>query len=430
MTASAPVAVSPEDPAASFAATKLNTLDELATWTNWKIQQLFALNEFDQCLTLIESVLNESKGQSEFALYIKGKIMKHTGRIDEALELFQAAATLCPSNHLNLKQVARCLFLLGRFEAALTVYEEAEKLGGEQWDIWQNKGLCHWRMRRQPEALECFHSANMIQRHDATYLLMGKLLVEMNELQKAIAVYSEALEFSPDNSHLLTTLGLLYMKTGESFKGFENLGNSLTHDAGNARTILAAGSIIQDHNDTEVALIKYRVAAKKIPASAQLWNNIGMCFYTKQKYVAATSCLKRALYLDPFEWIISYNLAMTHLQTRQFASAYHHFSASINLQPDNAASYMYLAIALSHLGDAENTCNAFAKALELDSGSFLINLNFAVTLLQLGDRPRCAEQYNQFVEKWSRLDETQQSAHPAVKIQRSKLEAALGIRLA
>lgn len=72
MTASAPVAVSPEDPAASFAATKLNTLDELATWTNWKIQQLFALNEFDQCLTLIESVLNESKGQSEFALYIKG----------------------------------------------------------------------------------------------------------------------------------------------------------------------------------------------------------------------------------------------------------------------------------------------------------------------------------------------------------------------
>lgn len=87
---------------------------------------------------------------------------------------------------------------------------------------------------------------------------------------------------------------------------------------------------------------------------------------------------------------------------------------------------MYLAIALSHLGDAENTCNAFAKALELDrfgfrsdavtqsydrrSGSFLINLNFAVTLLQLGDRPRCAEQYNQFVEKWSRLDETQQSA--------------------
>ena len=33
-----------------------------------------------------------------------------------------------------------------------------------------------------------------------------------------------------------------------------------------------------------------------------------MCFFGKQRYVAAIACLKRALYLDPFEWIISYNL--------------------------------------------------------------------------------------------------------------------------
>lgn len=33
-----------------------------------------------------------------------------------------------------------------------------------------------------------------------------------------------------------------------------------------------------------------------------------MCFFGKQRYVAAIACLKKALYLDPFEWIISYNL--------------------------------------------------------------------------------------------------------------------------
>jgi hypothetical protein len=38
-------------------------------------------------------------------------------------------------------------------------------------------------------------------------------------------------------------------------------GNALAYDARDARTILAAGSIIQDHNDNDVALIKYRVAA-------------------------------------------------------------------------------------------------------------------------------------------------------------------------
>lgn len=69
------------------------------------------------------------------------------------------------------------------------------------------------------------------------------------------------------------------------------LGNALTHDPKNAKTILAAGSIIQelellltkyfallwtisrkDHSDMDVALIKYRVAAVHTPNSAQLWN--------------------------------------------------------------------------------------------------------------------------------------------------------------
>lgn len=45
----------------------------------------------------------------------------------------------------------------------------------------------------------------------------------------------------------------------------------------------------------------------------------------KGLYVAALACLKRALYLDPFEWIVAYNLGVVHLNTAQYASAFHHF---------------------------------------------------------------------------------------------------------
>ena len=69
---------------------------------------------------------------------------------------------------------------------------------------------------------------------------------------------------------------------GENYKAFDFLGNSLTHDPTNPKTILAAGSIIQDHSDMDVALVKYRVAALATPNSPQLWNNIGMCFFGKQ----------------------------------------------------------------------------------------------------------------------------------------------------
>lgn len=42
--------------------------------------------------------------------------------------MFQAATCLNPQNPSNLKQVGRCLFLLGKHKDALDVYDEAQKV--------------------------------------------------------------------------------------------------------------------------------------------------------------------------------------------------------------------------------------------------------------------------------------------------------------
>lgn len=130
---------------------------------------------------------------------------------------------------------------------------------------------------------------------------------------------------SPENPDLLTTLGLLYLKvstlflltlpslhfsdhqiknstmpkrplkilikhspfqTGSEQQAFEALGRALAFDPSHAGAIVAAGSMMQQHGDYDVALTKYRVAAAQWPDSPQLWSNIAMCFYGKKKYVA------------------------------------------------------------------------------------------------------------------------------------------------
>jgi Bardet-Biedl syndrome 4 protein len=293
-------------------------------------------------------------------------IKRQRGEIQDSLQLFQAATCLNPNNINNLKQVGRSLYLLGKHKAALDVYREAMRLNEEDWEVWHNQGLCQMYLKQHDKAIECFKQANSIQQHDATYMQLGKVYTLQEDLRTAIETYLEALEYSPDNPEILTTVGLLYLRLGENYRAFDFLGNSLTHDPKNPKTILAAGSIIQDHSDMDVALVKYRVAAVATPNSAQLWNNIGMCFFGKQRYVAAIACLKRALYLDPFEWIISYNLGLVHLNTGQYASAFHFFSSSINLKPDFPSSYMYLAITLSRLDDFENACSAYEKAIEME----------------------------------------------------------------
>ena len=78
-------------------------------------------------------------------------------------------------------------------------------------------------------------------------------------------------------------------QTGNYQKGFEHLGNALTYDPSHMKAILAAGSMMQSHGDFDVALTKYRIAAQEAPESPPLWNNIGMCFFGKKKYVAVSS---------------------------------------------------------------------------------------------------------------------------------------------
>ncbi|GMI43314.1 hypothetical protein TrCOL_g6047 [Triparma columacea] len=398
---------------------------------NWYIHMCYVRQDYAECLKVVEEELQACNGLCEYPIYVKALIMRHQGKIKESLKFFQAATCLSPHNVLNLKQVARCLFLLGKWLAAVDVYEECQKIGFEDWEIWHNKGLCFMYLKDYDNAIDCFERANDVQRHDATYMQLGKVYQLLEDFKMALRVYKEAIDFSPQNSEILTTLGLMYLSMGENQKAFDHLGNSLAHDPLDAKTIVAAASIIQDNQDMDVALMKYRVAAVKTPNSAQLWNNIGMCFFGKSpqpKYVAAVACLKKALYLDPFEWIISYNLGLVHLKKEQFASAFHFFSSSINLKPDFAATYMYLAITLARLDDFDNSCSAYKKSIDLDPKDSTTRLNYAITLYNNDETEMAQEQFKLFEELF-RGGEDDEDVDEEMELQKNMLKQALAAAL-
>ena len=198
----------------------------------------------------------------------------------------------------------------------------------------------------------------------------------------------------------------------------------MTVDARNAKTILAAGSIMQDHSDFDVALTKYRVAAVLTPNSAQLWNNIGMCFFGKKNYIAAISCLRRALNLAPFEWIMAYNLGIVFLHTEQYASAFHYLSAAINLKPDFGSSYVYLAVTLSRLDDFDNACSAYEKAIAMEM-DHVFELNYAITLYNNEAYDDSRIRLQEFQKLWDELDEESKSQEPEVLDAMKQLVKAL-----
>ena len=90
-------------------------------------------------------------------------------------------------------------YLLGKHKAAIDVYEEAQRIGIDDWEIWHNKGLCYTYLKQYDTAIDCFKKANAIQRHDTTFIQLGKVYTLQENYKAAIDVYMEALEFSPEN---------------------------------------------------------------------------------------------------------------------------------------------------------------------------------------------------------------------------------------
>jgi Bardet-Biedl syndrome 4 protein len=391
---------------------------------NWFIHLLYLRQDYAECLKVIEEQLVETHGNCEYALFVKGLIKRSSGELQEALALFQAATMINPHNVANLKQVGRTLYLLGKHRQAIDIYQEASNYADDDWELSHNQGMCHTYLKNYDDAEECFIRSNVIHRHDCTYLQLGKLYTLQEKYTEAVDNYIDALEFSPENAELLTTVGLLFLRMGENNKAFDYLGNALTIDAKNPKTILAAGSIMQDNADWDVALTKYRVAAVAAPNSAQLWNNIGMCFFGKANHIAAISCLRRALYFSPFEWIIAYNLGLVFLHTQQYASAFHYISASINLKPDFASSYMYLAITLNRLDDFDNACSAYEKAIGMEA-DHVFELNYAVTLFNNEELGAARQHLGEFERLFKDLDEETAGSDPQVLQVRDQLAAAL-----
>ena len=96
--------------------------------------------------------------------------------------------------------------------------------------------------------------ANSIEQHDTTVLQLSKVYALQTDYSAAVAVCLEALQFSPDNAEVLTTVGLLYLRMGENYKAFDFLGNSLSKDPRSVKTILAAASVIQARSKSHTRL--------------------------------------------------------------------------------------------------------------------------------------------------------------------------------
>ncbi|KAJ6644549.1 Bardet-Biedl syndrome 4 protein like, partial [Pseudolycoriella hygida] len=271
---------------------KVDPINKATPNMNWLIHTMYARQEYQFCKEIIAQQMEETYDQ-EYLFYIKGLIARTEGDLQESFRCLQKSIELNPMNYENFKEIGKTLFLLGRWKQALEVFLKAESLlQRSDAEVYFYIGDLLCRNATHPrdninEAKEYFHRAIQNGRQIESHQKLALIYKEENNFSKAIEMLELSLQITPENVDVLTEIGILYLKVNDTKSAFDKLFDATNLDERCTKAIMALGAIQQSKNDIDGALNKYKlINTSAEDGCAEIWNNIGLCFFKKKKFIA------------------------------------------------------------------------------------------------------------------------------------------------
>jgi len=173
----------------------------------------------------------ETNPEDYGALHNKGVVLKGLGRFTEALQFFNKAAQISPSETNVWYDMANCYESLSRSSDAVKCYDKAIEINPQDPESYLKKGVFFVNTGCFDEAIQLFDKAIAVNpRPPEPWYNKAFCLGKLNRYGEAIQCYTEALKLNPEFAAALFNKGLAEDKLGrrsdatESFRKLVELG--------------------------------------------------------------------------------------------------------------------------------------------------------------------------------------------------------------
>jgi tetratricopeptide (TPR) repeat protein len=222
------------------------------------------------------------------------------GRIDEALEQYQAAVALYPDGDLEQSDLGAALLEKGHYPEAIQHLEKALALNPKLQPAENNLALAYSDLGDADQAIVHFRKALALDPNAlGTYLNLGSQLRLSGKLDEAVQCYREAARRFPAEVEPLRRLARVLLEQGQSVPAAEACRQALQLAPNNSELWLDLGNACFAQKDYEGAAAGFRKALQINPASAGLHYNRGVVLGLQGKPEAERQELMEAVRLQP-----------------------------------------------------------------------------------------------------------------------------------
>lgn len=232
------------------------------------------------------------------------------------------------------------------------------------------------------------------ERHADAYSFAAELCHYLGDIESALKYYKKSVGLRPDQPEVIHEIGCLLKKKGDvsgaeaCFQSVIELNNTCLP------AYINLASLYTEDNNFHAAIKCYQDALSKIPESAHINRLIGRTYCDAEEYQQAKIYLDKAIDLEPDNaWSYLY-LAVIFQHEGAYEKALINYKTSLRFKSDIAETHCGQGHVLNKLGKQSDAVESFLHAIELkaDFAEAYMGLASAYLVLQ---KPELARKYGE-----------------------------------
>lgn len=272
----------------------------------------------------------------------------------------------------------------GRLSAARAAYEDVIGTQPRHVEAIHLLGVLVAQLGELERADQLLALALQLEpKHAAALNNRGNVLKELGRAEEAVGSYEAAIALRPDYADAHYNLGVALQGLGRPADAVASYDKAIALRPGHAEAHSNRGAALVALGNPGAAVASYEAALRIRPDFAEAHCNLGIALKALARHDAAIASYDRAVALKP-DYADAYaGRGLALLEFGRFVPALADFDRAIALRPDNAAVHCNRGAALHQSGELEAAVDAYRRAVQLEPGEAEAHYNLGVVLQEL-----------------------------------------------